>query len=347
MASSAHYDLVAMGNPLLDMQARDAEETLKQYDLKANDAILIEQKPGSETIYDHIKEKYEIHYIAGGAAQNAARCAQYVLPDKSTAYLGCVGKDDLAQQLRAANEREGLHSAYQVDEATPTGCCAVLITGQSRSLVTRLGAAEKFTKEHLQTPDVKALLDNAKFFYVGGFFLTHGTESTLVVANKALERGIPFSINLSAPFIPQFFKDQLASVLPYTTLVIGNESEAEAYATTNGLDPKDYAGVAKAIAKIESKQNKPRTVIITQGAEETLVVQSDKPDNVRTFKVNKVTNDQIVDTNGAGDAFAGGVLGALILGQSIDDAVEVGHKLGAICIGQSGPQLKFPKEKVL
>lgn len=342
-----NFELVAMGNPLLDMQARDAEETLKKYDLKANDAILIEQKPGSETVYDHIKQTYNIHYLAGGAAQNAARCAQYVLPEKSTAYLGCVGKDDLAQQLRAANEREGLHSAYQVNESTPTGCCAVLITGHSRSLVTRLGAAEKFTPDHLATADVQKLLDNAKYFYVGGFFLTHGVESTLIVAKKASERGVPFSINLSAPFIPQFFKDQLDQVLPYTTLVIGNESEAEAYAVSHGLDTKDLVAIAKSIAKFDSKTGKPRTVVITQGPSETLVVHSDDVDNVKRFPVNKVPDDQIVDTNGAGDAFAGGLLGALILGKGIDEAVDVGHKLGCMCIGQSGPSLKFPKEKIL
>ena len=342
-----NFELVAMGNPLLDMQARNAEATLKKYDLKANDAILIEQKPGTEAIYDDITKEYDIHYLAGGAAQNSARCAQYVLPPNSTAYLGSVGEDDLSKQLRAANEREGLHSAYQVNKTVPTGCCAVLITGEHRSLVTRLGAAEKFTPDHLSTPEVEKLTQNAKFFYVGGFFLTHGLESTLILAKRALERQTPFSINLSAPFIPQFFKDQLDQVLPYTTLVIGNESEAEAYAGSHGLDGKDLVGVAKHIAQFESKTNKPRTVIITQGAEETLVLQSDNVDNVKRYPVQKVSSDKIVDTNGAGDAFAGGVLGALILGKSIDEAIEVGHKLGVMCIGQSGPSLKFPKENVL
>jgi hypothetical protein len=58
--------------------------------------------------------------------------AQYVLPDNSTAYLGAVGSDSLADQLRAANEKEGLYSAYQVVEDKPTGACAVVITGHDR-----------------------------------------------------------------------------------------------------------------------------------------------------------------------------------------------------------------------
>lgn len=150
----------------------------------------------------------------------------------------------------------------------------------------------------------------------------------------------PFSINLSAPFIPQFFKDQLDSVLPYTSLVIGNESEAEAYAESHNLGTKDLKEIAQAIAKFTSQLSTPRTVVITHGAKETIVVQG-TAGQPKTYAVNKVNPSDIVDTNGAGDAFAGGLLGALILGKSIDDAVEVGHKLGAICIGQSGPTLKF------
>ena len=42
--------------------------------------------------------------------------------------------------------------------------------------------------------------------------------------------------------------------------------------------------------------------------------------------------EEIVDTNGAGDAFAGGFIGAFVLGKSIDECVEAGHKLGAMCV---------------
>lgn len=107
-------------------------------------------------------------YIAGGAAQNAARCAQYVLPVNSTAYFGCVGEDDLADQQRAANEREGLRSVYEINRDTPTGSCAVIITGHQRSLCTNLGAAEKFTKAHLESAEAQELIRKAKYFYMEG-----------------------------------------------------------------------------------------------------------------------------------------------------------------------------------
>lgn len=57
-----------------------------------------------------------------------------MLPEGSTAYFGAVGADSLADQLRAANEKEGLVSAYQVVDGKSTGACAVVITGHDRSV---------------------------------------------------------------------------------------------------------------------------------------------------------------------------------------------------------------------
>lgn len=104
--------------------------------------------------YDELVQKYQVTYVAGGAAQNAARGAavrrtslslpcvviqvllisfQYVLPPHSVVYAGCVGDDELADQLRAANKREGLDQVYQVQKGEKTGACGVIITGHNRS----------------------------------------------------------------------------------------------------------------------------------------------------------------------------------------------------------------------
>jgi adenosine kinase len=93
-----------------------------------------------------------------------------------------------------------------------------------------------------------------------------------------------------------------------------------------------------------SKQNpsRPRTVICTRGADSTLVVSrsfdsssSDIGDDkyvLESYDVPLVAKDDIVDTNGAGDMFSGGLLAALILGKTIGEAVQVGHRLGGLCI---------------
>jgi len=84
------YPLFCMGNPLLDMQVTNGEELLTKYDLKANDAILAEEKhlpmwvhviKSQQTCvyrgssYGELVKNHKLVYVAGGAAQNAARGA--------------------------------------------------------------------------------------------------------------------------------------------------------------------------------------------------------------------------------------------------------------------------------
>jgi adenosine kinase len=72
--------------------------------------------------------------------------------------------------------------------------------------------------------------------------------------------------------------------------------------------------------------------VITQGSNSTVVVGAEDPDKPKVFPVTRLEDGQIVDTNGAGDAFAGGFLGALVAGKTIDEAVLAGHKLGGMCV---------------
>jgi adenosine kinase len=143
-----------------------------------------------------------------------------------------------------------------------------------------------------------------------------------------------FALNLSAPFIPQFFKVQLEQIFTYCDYVISNESEAAAWASAVGLpDKDDIPTIASSIVKL-SKSNplRSRTVIITQGPNSTVAVSAADLDNPKVFPITRLEDGQIVNTNGAGDAFAGGFLGALVSGKTLDETVLAGHKLGAMCV---------------
>ncbi|EJD41499.1 adenosine kinase [Auricularia subglabra TFB-10046 SS5] len=344
---SQTYELFCMGNPLLDMQVTNGEALLEKYKLKANDAILA--GPEHAPLYEELIAKHKLTFVAGGAAQNAARAAAYILPPNRVAYTGCVGDDELAEQLKQANSREGVHSAYQVKKGEKTGACAVILTGHHRSLVTTLAAAEKFEPAHLETPEVAKLIDGAKYFYLGGFFLTHGVESALELAKKASAASKVFTMNLSAPFIPQFFKVQVEQIIPYVDIIFGNDAEAGAWAAANGLaDTEDIPAIAKALAELpKANTARPRLVVITRGHLSTIVASSAEPGKPREYAVTPLPDSEIVDTNGAGDAFAGGFLGAYILGKDLDQCVDVGHRMGAMCVGQIGPQFKWPKVQLV
>jgi len=344
---AAGYSLFVMGNPLLDIQVRNGEKLLEKYGLKANDAILAEDK--HQPLYEELVREHEITYVAGGAAQNTARGAAYLLPPNSVVYTGAVGDDKFAEQLKTANKREGLVEVYEVKEGEKTGACAVIITGHHRSLVTTLCVAEKFSTSHLSSSKVAPLIENAKYFYMEGYFLTHGVPAAMELSKRAAVAGKTFAVNISAPFIAQFFKKQLDDVLFQTDILFGNESEAEAYATAAGYpEPKNIADIARRIALLPKRSpTRPRVVIFTRGAESTILVSSEQPDQPQTFPVDKLDDSQIVDTNGAGDAFAGGVLAALVAGKDFGKAVLAGHALAQASIRQVGPQFPWPKIDIL
>ena len=137
---------------------------------------------------------------------------------------------------------------------------------------------------------------------------------------------------MSAPFIAQFFKAQVDQILPYCDIVIANEAEAEAWAEASGQpDKKDLPAIARALAlSPKANPSRPRIVIFTHGAESTIVVSANDLENPKTYAVHTLSNEQIIDTNGAGDSFAGGFIGAYVSGKSLDESIEAGHKMGAM-----------------
>lgn len=145
-----------------------------------------------------------------------------------------------------------------------------------------------------------------------------------------------FVLNLSAPRIPQALFKELEKVVPYCDIIIGNEAEAEAWGIAAGMpNSKDLTAVASMLALMpKTIQSRPRAVIVTHGPHATILVSSADPDHPQSFPVHPLAKDQIVDTNGAGDAFAGGFLGALVLGKPLEECIAVGHRLGAMCVQQ-------------
>ena len=177
------------------------------------------------------------------------------------------GMDKSCEQLEKVSAEAGMVVKYQKSKEHPTGKCAVLITGQDRSLVTKLDAANHFTTAHLEDKDNWALVEAAKVFYSSGFFLTVSPDSMVKVAQHAGLTGKHFAMNLSAPFLCQFFKDPMLKVMAHANIVFGNETEADAFGEAMGYDTKDRKEIAKRISEmpLEGVSPRSRVVVITQG----------------------------------------------------------------------------------
>jgi len=336
------YSLLCLENPLLDIQANGNEKLLERYGLKANDAILAEEKHIG--LYEELIHEYGAKYVAGGAAQNSARGAQYILPPNSVLYIGCIGEDTYGEKLAQVCKEEGLRVEYRIDEVYPTGRCGVIITGHNRSMCTDLGAANHYKLDHLKSPKIWKLVEEAEYYYVGGYHLTVCVPAILALAEEAAAKDKPFVMNISAPFIPQFFKDQLDSTAEYWDYIIGNETEAGAYATAHDLGTTDITAIAKHLANLPKKNdNRKRVVILTQGTLPTIIaIQGEE--ETQSFPVHLIAEDDIVDTNGAGDAFAGGFLAGLVQEKPLRECVDMGQWLASWNVRQLGPSYPKPKK---
>lgn len=341
MSGNKGYSLLCLENPLLDIQAFGDEALLSKYGLKSNDAILAEEK--HTPIYEDLLNNYSAKLIAGGAAQNTARGAQYILPPNSVVFIGGVGDDKYSAILRDAVKSAGLRVEYRIDKKEKTGRCGVVITGHDRSMVTDLGAANHYDMEHLKSPEVWKLVENATHYFVGGYHVTVCPPAIIALGEEAAKNNKIFAFSLSAPFIPQFFKDPVDACAPYWDYVVGNETEALSYAESHGLETKDIKEIAKHLASLpKANTRRERVAIVTQGTLPTIVAVNGK--EVEEYKVHEISKSDINDTTGAGDAFAGGFMAGIVNGKSLKESIDMGQWLASLSIRELGPSYPFPKQ---
>ena len=159
----------------------------------------------------------------------------------------------------------------------------------------------------------------------------------MALAEEAASKNKPFIVSLSAPYIPTAFKDPLDASSPYWDYVIGNETEAAAWASAHDLPQDDLKHIAKKLANLpkENTQRK-RVAIVTQGTDPTIVaVQGEN--GVNEYPVHAIDKAKICDTNGAGDAFAGGLVAGITEGRPLGQCIDMGQWLARLSIQELGP----------
>lgn len=331
--------LFGLCHPLVDIQATVNSDFLEKYGLEPDNTILAEKS--HIPLYEDLSTSYPVKYIPGGTTLNSIRVAQWMMGDNGrTFFSGSIGKDDFGNMLLKKVEEAGIDAIFYTTEDEPTGTCASLINGRGyRSLVTNLAAAKSFKTDHLEREDVWSAVKDASIFYFSGYFLTtsDGVDTMAMVAEYALKSKQIFAFNLSATYICQCF-DELDRILPFCDFIFGNELEAKSFANKNDISTDSMEDIAIGIAQLPKKNSKKkRFVIITQGGDPTVVADADG--NVSSFEVEKV--DNLVDTNGAGDAFVGGFLAAYMQNKTIPECVLSGHWAARIIIQHQG--CTYPK----
>eukprot|EP01067_Filipodium_phascolosomae_P006322 Filipodium_phascolosomae@DN4580_c0_g1_i1.p1 len=305
--------VLGIGNPLLDMVAEVPNAVFEAYGVTKGQQLLADEK--HMPIYEELMTKHKAQPQPGGATLNTMRVCNQVLrakyadlpPEEVCVFSGCVGSDDYAEKLKQCFKAEQVHSDLCVSKKnTPTGTCAVLVKDGERTLIANIGASNDYDPKFIDADPLKSRLASASIVYVGGYFLTVDPERMLskIASMRSSNSSSSFCLNLGAPFLITVFKEAMLSVLPYADIVIGNEHEFAAFGEAHGLGT-DLEVVAKGIADWELKKTGCRTVVLTQGSGDTIILEAG---SIQRYPVTLVPKEELADTDGAGDAFVGGFL---------------------------------------
>lgn len=257
-------------------------------------------------------------------------------------FTGCIGKDEFGDMMSAKARKDGVLTHYSVCESVPTGTCAVCLTdqGKNRSLCAFLGASQKFSEEHLRD-HWSELVEATDIVYISGFLLAVSPATYHLLGEhvaKSSDKKKRFCLNLSAPYVSAVFGNELEKVIKYVDILFGNDDEALAFAEHMKWDTKDIEQIATKLCSAEKvRQDVPRIVVLTQGDRPIILAQQDGESvSLKKYSCKPIPDNEMVDTNGAGDSFAGGFLSQFMQGISLDFCTEMGSYAAREIIKVSG-----------
>ncbi|CAG2100415.1 unnamed protein product [Medioppia subpectinata] len=170
-------------------------------------------------------------------------------------------------------------------------------------------------------------------------------DSVMCLAQHAHEWGKDFAFNMGASYVVHKCTNLVMDIFPYIDFLFCSADEALAFATVKGYHTRDLKQVAKLMAdEPKASYNNPRISNAYKALRVVVVTQRDKPVlmaktdvfNTKEYPVPIFTDNEIVDTSGAGDAFIGGFLAMYIDGRHLDICVACGIYCASQCVQLSG-----------
>jgi sugar/nucleoside kinase (ribokinase family) len=308
--------IVCVGNALVDRITLSSIDAFTAAGLEAGAMTLVDADCA------HAIERAEDEWVevAGGSAANTAVALSRLRGQVS--FVGAVGNDATgdryADDLTAAGVRCILH---RVDSGTPTGVCHVFVGDDgTRTMATLLGASGEIA------PDVMgaAGIEEASVLYLEGYLLdAPGSASALEKACATAKRsGVLVALSLSDPFVVERHGEVIRAMVEAETvdLVFGNEEEAYGLSGERSLD-----GVAQLFSRPDL------VFVVTRGPGGAAVLSAGV---VATVPASQVA--EVVDTTGAGDAFAAGVLYGLLEGKEMLRSLVIGSVVAGEIISHIG-----------
>lgn len=330
--------LIAIGNPIVDISAETDSATIEKYKLEWGRTVFANDE--NRGIFAELESKPDVSYVPGGSIQNSLRVASWCLKmnpstsDYKLSMLGCVGNDQYKDKITSALQEAGVHPILQANPELNSSRCAVGIYQKERCLVPEIRASNTLSEEFVNA-NMSSICDN-DILLVEGYFIVERYEIVKNLIKKFKEAGKVVIFTLSAVFLLQAHYDKVIEIANQSDLVFCNIEEAEAMAGEKGQTMQET--LEKAHKKLE--KNDDRVMVVTAGSKGVLAskynYEMGQLDFVIQCFAKFIKNEEIVDTNGAGDAFLGGFVSQWMQGKSLEVCCKAGNSASGIILKNVG-----------
>jgi sugar/nucleoside kinase (ribokinase family) len=318
----AKYHVYGIGNALVDQEFEVTDAFFNTSNIEKGLMTLIDEDQ-QHALLNALTDKFGVKKRAGGgSAANTIFAAQYL--GANTFYSCNVANDESGDFYVKDLTAAGIDTNLGNNRANGvTGKCMVMITPDAeRTMNTFLGITENLGQEHINTDALK----DSEYVYIEGYLVTSDTARSAAIACKKLAEAhhVKTAMTFSDPAMVQFFKDGILEMLGTgVDLLFCNEEEALNVAGTEDFD------TAKAYLKTVAK-----TFAVTLGNKGALVFDGNNEIKIAPHAV------KAVDSNGAGDNFAGAFMYGITSGLSFEDAGKLASKISAEVVSVFGPRLE-------
>ncbi len=310
-------DVVSVCGALMDVVVSVSEAELQTLPLQKGYAHMVGAQEQHE-ILEKVNHR-EFSCELGGSCLNAIRAL--ALLGKKTVFAGAVGPDAFGEKIRMRTGEINITAQLSLQPGHATGCCVVLVTPDGeRTMVTHLGASSEVG--HADVP--AQALQNTRFFHCSGYAWFAPLQKEAVCQSIAMAKanGALISIDISDPCVAKSFPQEMLDLITQNAdIVFANEEEAHL------LFPGSPEFAAQSLADLGI------LAVIKLGAKGALLQRGSERCYISAETV------AVVDTTGAGDMFAAGVLYGLLLDRELEAAGRMGAALAADVIGHYGASL--------
>ncbi|HIA44037.1 MAG TPA: adenosine kinase, partial [Gammaproteobacteria bacterium] len=257
----------------------------------------------------------------GGAATNSIVAASNF---GSKCHFSCrVKNDDLGIfYLEDLEKNNVLHSNKVSESDLSTGKSVIMITPDAeRTMCTYLGVSNLLSSDDLD----KSAIRDSQYLFLEGYLVASESalEACFEASKVAKASGTKIAISLSAEAIINAFRDQLNSLIKLgCDILFCNESEARVFTQC-----EDVFEAEKFLREVSSQN------FITLGKEGSMIWNGNKTEIIKGFEA------KAIDTNGAGDIFAGSVLHKICKGKDLKTAAKFGCYAASKQVEKFGPRL--------